>query len=296
MRDEISIGQLETFIACARMRSFSAAARKLNRTESFVSLAIAKLEAETGVVLFDRSAKLPVLTLEGRLLLTDASNVTGSIDRFRARAQTLAADAEAELAIAVDGSCPIATLNRAVDSFHRKFPQVPLRVQVEGAGSVAQLVLDGRCRVGVLGPNHVPSDELEIEPLMTVPSLTVVSSRHPLASYGGTVPRERLEEHLQLVACERVLAADTPDWTPLSPSTWRLADLEVQHEFIRAGFGWGRMPTHRVANDIRNGLLTPIHVSDASGALPGFQLSSAYRRDAPPGPGGRWLLGQLGGV
>jgi DNA-binding transcriptional LysR family regulator len=72
MRDDISLAQPGVLVACTRMDSFSAAARKLGRTQSVVSLTVAKLEARLGIQHFDRSAGLPLLTDEWRALLDQA--------------------------------------------------------------------------------------------------------------------------------------------------------------------------------------------------------------------------------
>ena len=72
MLDAITLDQLRTFIAAVDEGSFSAAGRKLRRAQSVVSQTLANLEAQLGVKLFDRSARYPRLTEEGRSLLADA--------------------------------------------------------------------------------------------------------------------------------------------------------------------------------------------------------------------------------
>src|SRR5471030_804977 len=60
--------QLETFLAVAKERSFSRAATRLHRTQPAVSQAIAKLEAELGEVLLERSSRDGTLTDAGEVL------------------------------------------------------------------------------------------------------------------------------------------------------------------------------------------------------------------------------------
>jgi DNA-binding transcriptional LysR family regulator len=294
MRDDISLSQLEIFITCVRTGSFSAAARKLDRTQSVVSQTIAKLEAQIGVLLFDRSGRLPTLTDHGRALLAEARIVTGSVNNFKARARSLVAGEETELSIAVDALLPRAVLTRAVGSFKDRFPEVPLQLRIETLGAVAQLVLTGRCRIGVLGPLYVPTDALKVEPLLSVRAVTVVSSSHVLAAHAGVVSRALIAHHLQLVVSDRSTLTDGQEFGVLSPLTWRLADLEIKHEFLRAGFGWGRMPLHMVAQDIAAGVLKSIEVEGLPMEMQSFRLSSIHRRDNPPGPAGQWLIEQLG--
>src|ERR1035441_10426214 len=60
--------QLETFLAVSEERSFSRAAARLHRTQPAVSQAIAKLEAELGEVLLERSSRDGTLTDAGEVL------------------------------------------------------------------------------------------------------------------------------------------------------------------------------------------------------------------------------------
>src|ERR1700752_5525850 len=65
----MDINQLEVFLGVAQEKSFSRAAKALNRTQPAVSQAIRRLEAELGEPLFDRSSKDGTLTAAGRVLL-----------------------------------------------------------------------------------------------------------------------------------------------------------------------------------------------------------------------------------
>jgi DNA-binding transcriptional LysR family regulator len=71
--------QLRTFIAAAEQGSFSAAGRKLRRAQSAVTQTLANLEGQLGVILFDRSARYPMLTEDGRALLQNARAVADQI-------------------------------------------------------------------------------------------------------------------------------------------------------------------------------------------------------------------------
>jgi DNA-binding transcriptional LysR family regulator len=70
-----SADAIETFIAAADLGSFSAAARHLGRSQSTVSVTIANLEVDLGLVLFERSGRRPELTPAGRALLPKAAAI-----------------------------------------------------------------------------------------------------------------------------------------------------------------------------------------------------------------------------
>src|SRR5476651_785927 len=87
MLDGVSLDQLRAFIAAVDEGSFSAGARRLHRAQSAVSELVSNLEAQIGVVLFDRSERYPKLTPAGVLLVADARSVVANVDLLKARAK-----------------------------------------------------------------------------------------------------------------------------------------------------------------------------------------------------------------
>src|SRR6266850_5974438 len=175
MLDGVTLDQLRTFIAAVDEGSFSAAGRKLGRAQSVVSQTLANLEAQLGLKLFDRTTRYPRLTDEGRSLLADARSVADDVDEFKARARAMREGLEPELSVAIDVMYPMEALTRAALHSRKTYPHTPLRLYVEALGGVVRLVLDGTCSVGIIGSLPIVPDELQAEPLVEVPFVTVVS-------------------------------------------------------------------------------------------------------------------------
>jgi DNA-binding transcriptional LysR family regulator len=91
--------QLLAFLAVARERGFSRAASRLGRTQSAVSQAVARLEADLGVRLFARSRRSTTLTPAGRALEEHAQRVLDEMDRARAALQALSELREGSLTV-----------------------------------------------------------------------------------------------------------------------------------------------------------------------------------------------------
>jgi len=293
MLDGVSMDQLRTFIAAADEGSFSAAGRKLRRAQSVVSQTLANLEAQIDVQLFDRSARYPQLTEQGTALLAEARLVVNGMDGFKAKARTIAEGLEPELSVVVDVMYPMESLTVAVGLFRAAFPHTPLRLYVEALGAVIQPVLQGTCRLGIIGSMPVVPDAVDAEKLLDVPMVTVTGNAHPLARRRGVIRQRELEEHVQLVLTDRTTLSDGKTYGVFSPLTWRLADLGAKHAFLRASFGWGHMPVAMVRDDLDDGSLVQIQVENFQPRTPPIAMLAVYRKDLPPGPAGRWFLDQL---
>ncbi|WP_394781576.1 LysR substrate-binding domain-containing protein, partial [Undibacterium sp.] len=233
------------------------------------------------------------LTEAGRALLADARAAANSMDVFKAKARTLAEGLEPELAVSVDVMFPIARLTEAVQAFHAAFPTTPLRLYVEALGAVVQPVLDGRCRIGVIGSLPEVPEQFASDYILSAPVVTVVAPEHPLAKLGGLVSRATASQYVQLVLTDRSPLTEGRNFGVLSPQTWRLADLGAKHAFLRAGLGWGHMPLHMVEEDFTRGSLVPITLEAMTMTGNAFSMHAIHRKDAPPGPAGRWFVARL---
>src|SRR5438034_3741833 len=208
MLEGVTLDQLRTFIAAVDEGSFSAAGRKLRRAQSVISQTLANLEAQLGVKLFDRSARYPRLTEEGRSLLADARGVADNVDEFKAKARGMREGLEPELSVAIDVMYPMEALTRAAVYSRKTYPHTPLRLYVEALGGVIKPVLDRSCSIGVIGTLPLVPDELRSEPLLSVPFVTVVCPSHPLAKTRGVASASAIPKQVQLVLTDRTVLSE----------------------------------------------------------------------------------------
>jgi DNA-binding transcriptional LysR family regulator len=292
MFDGVSLDQLRIFIAAVDEGSFSAASRRLRRAQSMVSQTLANLEGQLGVKLFDRSARVPVLTDQGRALLADARAVAGDVDLLKARAKRMAGGLEPELSVVVDVVFPLAPFTATVAAFQKEFPATLLRFDIESS-AVMEPVLERRCAVGVMASLQVAPPQLARERLLVLRSPMVVSPQHPLATHGSPIPATILSQHIQLVHADPADLARPGAFGLLSPKVWRLSDLGAKLAFLRAGLGFGLMPLHLIEKDLASGALIQITGESAPSEGHVIAMSAVYRTDSPPGPAGRWFIDRL---
>jgi DNA-binding transcriptional LysR family regulator len=292
MLDALSLDQLLTFLAAADEGSFSAASRRINRSQSVVSQTLANLEAQLGVRLFDRTGRYPVLTKAGEALLYDARLIKRQVGALKAKARALGGGLEAELAVAVDVMFPINVFAHAVRDFHSEFPDTPLRVEVEGLGAVLQPVLDGRCSFAVASFMPEVPPQLIKEHLLAIRLVTVVAPEHQLAQEPSPISRDVLAEHVQLVLTDRSELTKGREFGVVGRKPWRLADIGAKRVFLLAGLGWGNMPIHMVEDDIAAGRLVLIRQQEGPDDV-SAPMRAVHRADRPPGPAGRWLIERL---
>lgn len=289
----MTFDQLAVFLAIVESGSFSGAARKLGRAQSAVSYAIANLERLLELELFDRTGRKPVLTEPGRALLDEARAVSGQLDKLLARARQMREGVEPRLSLAVDPFFPVPILLAALADFRGEYPSIPVHLRTEALGAVAQLVADGVVQFGVSEPLAEFPPGIERAPLMPVELVTVCAADHPLARLDGPLTMTQLRSHTQLVLTDRSPLTDGRDNAVVGADNWRLADLPAKQACLLAGFGWGNMPVHMVAEDLEQGRLARLHVREWGEEPYSLPMFVIHRAASPPGPAGRWLIAAL---
>jgi DNA-binding transcriptional LysR family regulator len=283
--------QLRLFLAIVETGSFAAAGRRLGRAVSVVSYGIANLEAQLGVILFDREGtRKPKLTVAGRAVLAEVRTISQGMDGLRAKVKGLLDGLEAEVNLAVDVMLPAARLGEVLRLFATEFPTVTLRLHAEALGAVTALVLDQKAVVGISGPLAAGVEGVECVAAGAVPMVPVAAPDHPLARM-QRIPPGAGRDYVQLVLTDRSPLTEGQDYAVMSPRTWRLADLGAKHALLREGIGWGNMPLPLIESDLFAGTLMRLAMPDHTGGM--YRFAGVWRRDLPPGPAASWLLQQF---
>jgi len=287
----VSLDQLTLFVAVVEHGTFSAAGRALGRVQSAVSHAVANLENELGVVLFDRAGRGPTLTDAGRRLLGEARLVLGRVRALEQQADELRGGIEPEVDVVFDLLFPRAPVVDALEAFHRAYPLVGVRIGWGLLDDAVRQVRDGEVDFGIC--NLVgSSDPLVVRPLDEVTLLPVCAPGHPLAATPAPQPTEALREATQIVLAEHQRDR-TADQGVLATRTWRVADLATKLELLLAGVGWGSMPAHMIEAELEQGRLVPLHPEPWPAEGHRIRLAHLRRDDRPLGPAARWLSDEL---
>ena len=288
-----SLDQLRVFLAVVEAGSFAAAGRQLGRATSAISYAIANLEFQLGVSLFDREvARKPQLTEAGRAVLSEARTVSNGINGLRAKVSGLLQGLETEVHLVLDVMLPSSRVVDALKTFRAEFPTVSLRLYVEALGAVTQMVVDRTATIGICGPLDTEVPGLERVGVGSVELIPVAAPDHPLALAGRNMPGAG-REHIQLVLTDRSTLTQGQDLGVIGTQTWRLADLGSKHMLLKEGIGWGYMPEPMVREDLEKKQLVRLDIPECNEAS--IRLYAIYRTDTPPGPAASWLLDRFVG-
>lgn len=283
-----TIDQLEAFVLSVQQGSFSAAARKLGKAQSRISTAIANLEADLGFTLFDRSARLPVLTVQGEAMLIEAQAVLSQCQRLQSRALSAVDGEELSLTLAIDEALPIAMLEPFLTSLANQFPLLKLTVINGSQDDISQWVDDKTADVGILFHRKNLADSLELVSIGQFHQALIVAKDHPLAKLQTPTFRE-LNQYRQLVIHNRVAGVAE---APISSQHWFVDSYYHITALVVRNLGWALVPEH-IANDPWN---KDQIVELSSEHIPRSQLVEmgiVKRRDKGKGPIMCWIYAEM---
>ena len=256
--------QLETFLAVAEERSFSRAAARLHRTQPAVSQVIAKLEAELGETLLERSSRDGTLTDAGEVLKEYAQKMLN----LRADASVALADLRSlhtgKLTLAANEYTCLCLLP-LLHAFRREHPRVKVAVQRTLASRVADEVLRYSADMGVV--SFRPEDpQVRSIAVYRDELVCVVSPAHPLAKVGKAtlqrLGRESFVAHnVPSPLRQKVIAAFKRHKQPLKMEV-ELPSLEAIKRFVQQGDGAALAPKLTVESELESGALVGIAVPE----------------------------------
>ncbi|NGO54246.1 LysR family transcriptional regulator [Mesorhizobium camelthorni] len=288
MQPNPTLDQLQVFLAVTESGSFSGAARALNRAQSVVSYAIANLEEQLGLALFDRTVtKRPQLTPAGKSVLEDARRLLGDLDVMRARVRALNEGLEGELSVAISSIMPSGIVVEALSAFRSHFPTVSLNVTVGTLGTVVDAVISGKAVIGFGGMMADSPDQIRFERIGHTAMVPVAAPDHPLAKLGRPLSPADVRDETQLIVYDASGLTRGRNFNVFSLKTWRVSDNATKHLFIRGSLGWGGLPVSLVQEDIASGRLVALHFPAFN--QPEYPIYAIGNVATPPGPAARWL-------
>ena len=260
----MQLPDLAAFLSVATERSFSAAARRLHRTQPAVSQAVRRIEDELGERLFDRSSRDGTLTEAGRLLQDYAQRLLGLASEAQIAVRELQQMRRGRVIIGANEAAVHSVLPH-IERFAALHPQVAIEVRRVPSRQIAGAVLDRSIDFGVL--TFQPTDRgVQTVPLGGDEIVLLTAPTHPLAARR----RVTLEEvGRQIVIAhndpsptrERVLRAYERRKTAINIQI-SLPSLDGIKRAVEMGIGVALLPRRCALTEISRGHLAAVRVPE----------------------------------
>lgn len=254
----ITLRQIEVFTEVLKSGSTTQASQQLALSQSAVSAALADLEGQLGVQLFDRVGKRLVINEHGRLLYPRA---VGLLEQACDIEQLFRED---NGAIRLYASSTIGNylLPGMLAAWRRDYPQLPLELSVGNSQDVINAVADFRVDLGLIeGPCHV--SDIVSEPWLQDELVVFAAPDSPLCLQPVTL--ESLAAASWILREQGSGTREIVDYLLLShlphfQLALELGNSEAIKHAVRHGMGISCLSRRVVAEQLETGSLVEIKI------------------------------------
>lgn len=268
----MEIRQLRTFVATARLLSFTKAAEELGYAQSTVTSQIQALEEELGVLVYERFAKQIKLTKAGERLYTYATQIVELASEARDYASS-SLTPQGTVTIGTAESLCIHRLPEVFNHFRSRYPRVEINIRFDVVRDYRTLLRKNTIDIAILLDVPCRETDLVTHLLFAEPMAVIAAPSHPLARKRRVLPGDLSGEALVLTAegCtyRRLFESILTQSGAKPSSTTGISSNEVIKRFVSDGWGTGFLPRVVVDQELSAG-----HLATLNWAGPAFNISA----------------------
>jgi DNA-binding transcriptional LysR family regulator len=247
-----SLEQWAVLAAVVDEDGFGQAAEALNKSQSAVSYAVARLQESLGIGLLEVDGRKAVLTAHGKTLLKRARPLIRDLETIERLAQSLKQGWEPELKLVVDVAFPRQSLLDIIAELQQRCPNTEVQVSDAVLSGAEEAISENRADVVVT--SHLPPDYLGA-PLLTVNFVAVAYPSHALFALDRPLTSNDLVRYVQVVVRDSGIKNPRDEGWLGAERRCTVSSMEASLATVLAGLGYAWLPEHITSEPIRQGRL-----------------------------------------
>ena len=262
----MTLRQLEVFLAVARERSFSRAAKRIHSSQPTLSEHVAELEDELGKKLFFRRGRGREVTMTeaGRVFEQYATAAVSAVEGSRQALADLDGLAHGSLLIGASTTPGLYVLPGLVAAFRAKYPGVDLKLQIANSQAIEGRVRERELDLGIVGGHAISPGQECLAAGMLDELVLIVPPTHAWAKRKDIAPRLLADEPLLLREDGSATRSVTERTLLRAGVRFRVA-MELDHteaikQGVMAGLGVAFVSTYAVRGEVATGRLRALRL------------------------------------
>jgi DNA-binding transcriptional LysR family regulator len=261
MTPRIALEQWRALLAVVDAGGYAQAGEALHKSQSTLTYAVKKIEAQLGVRVFEIQGRKAVLTEAGHVLYRRARSLVEEAAALEQGAKAMAADWKPELRLAVEVIFPTWLLLECLARFGEERPETRIELFETVLGGTEEALLGGQVDIAIC--SQIPSGFLG-DSLMRLRFIAVAHPEHPLHRLGRGLTHRDLRRHRQLVirdsGTQRTRAGS---WLG-SEQRWTVSNKATSIRAARMGIGFAWYPEENIRSELEAGLLKPLPLKEGA--------------------------------
>lgn len=257
-RAKSTLEQWRILQAVVDFGGYAQAAEKLNKSQSSLNHAVAKLQHQLGIELLEVKGRKAYLTPQGEVLLRRSRHVTQAVNELEQLASNLEQGWEPTLTIAREIIYPMESLVCALNAFlpHSRGTRIIMLDSV--ITGTQELIQQSKVDIAICA--GVPPKGYLSEPLCEQELYLVCHPNHPLADLGTIEDDKLLAQYLQLVIKDTGVQSNIDIGWLKAEQRWTVSNFHEAKVILNQGIGFCWIPSFLVQEELASGNLVRLHL------------------------------------
>jgi len=260
----MTLRQLEVFLAVAREKSFSRAAKRIHSSQPTLSEHIGELERELGKKLFFRRGREVTVTEAGRVFEQYAAGAISLVEGARQALADLDGLAHGSLLIGASTTPGLYVMPAIVAAFRARHPGVELKLQIANSQVIEGRVKERELDLGIVGGHAVAPGEECLSAGILDELVLIVPPGHAWAKRRDVVPESLVDQPLLVREDGSATRSVTERALQRAGVRFRVA-MELDHteaikQGVMAGLGVAFVSIYAVRGEVATGRLRALRL------------------------------------
>ena len=275
----VSLEQWLAFKTVVDCGSYAMAAQTLNKSQSSISYAIARLNEQLPQPVLILDGRKAVMTDAGQVLYRHAERLLNQASQAEAIASSLALGFESEVAIAVDVRVEVGSLVCAFEEFSQEFPHTRIRVLETSLSGTTEALLEKTADL-VIGTKTPPG--FQSRPLLQVKMIAMAAPGHPLVKNREDVSELELRSMRQVVLGDTGTFREQDSGWLQADQRWTVSHFSTSIKLLRSGLVFAFLPQNWIEQELAEGSLQRIPLAPSMDRLLQVHMMLADNQAAGP--------------
>lgn len=283
-RPKTTLEQWRILQAVVDCGGYAHAAKVLNKSQSSLNHAVAKLQGQLDVQLLEVKGRKAFLTKAGEVMLRRSRGLSQTAHDLEELAKSINQDWEPEINIALDLAFPREFFLPILQEFYPDCRGSRLTIVDTVLTGTEEAITEGWADIAIIG--MVPKGYL-YEPIKEITFVAVCGSQHPLAEVANQVDPNLLQQHLQIVIKDTGKDPSEKSGWLKAEQRWTVSQFATAIDMLKEGLGFCWLPLHEVQDSLNDGSLVQLKLKGSS--FRKLIMSMVIPRPDSIGPGSKLL-------
>ena len=258
-RAKSTLEQWRILQAVVDFGGYAQAAEKLNKSQSSLNHAVAKLQHQLGIDLLEVKGRKAYLTQQGEVLLRRSRHVTQAVNELEQLASNLEQGWEPTLTIAREIIYPMESLVCALNAFLPDSRGTRIIMLDSVITGTQEHILQNKVDIAICAGS--PPKGYLSEPLCEQELFLVCHPSHPLADLGTIEDDKLLAQYLQLVIKDTGVQSNVDIGWLKAEQRWTVSNFHEAKVILNQGIGFCWIPSFLIQTELSSGHLARLHLS-----------------------------------